>query len=112
VAHRLFSYGTLQLAAVQAELFGRSVPTTPADLPGFRLDWLTITDPHVVATSGSNRHPILRPDADGAVDGAVLELDDRELARSDAYEVADYARVEVTLGDGRPAWVYVAADSP
>lgn len=26
------------------------------------------------------------------------------------YEVADYQRVEVTLGSGATAWVYVAAD--
>lgn len=109
--HRLFSYGTLRLPAVQAELFGGPIPTVEDELPGWRLDWVTITDPEVVATSGSDRHPILRPGAVGdAVRGAWLELDDTQLANADAYEVDDYVRVEVTLASGSAAWVYVASE--
>ncbi|MFT3871725.1 MAG: hypothetical protein QM714_03625 [Nocardioides sp.] len=58
--HRVFSYGTLRQADVQQSLYGRAVPTTTDSLPGFRLDWLTITDPIVIEASGSDRHPILR----------------------------------------------------
>ncbi|MFT4226781.1 gamma-glutamylcyclotransferase family protein [Micropruina sp.] len=109
--HRVFSYGTLRQENVQRALFGRPVVTVADALPGYRLDWLTITDPEVIATSGSDRHPILRPgSATDVVPGAYLELDDHELAQADAYEVDDYVRTAVTLASGTPAWVYLAAD--
>ncbi|RSM45594.1 gamma-glutamylcyclotransferase [Actinoplanes sp. ATCC 53533] len=111
VAELLFSYGTLRQPAVQQSLFGRAVPTADDVLPGFRLDVVVITDPRVVATSGSDRHPILRRGGDGdSVDGACLELSPAELAAADEYEVDDYVRVPVTLGSGRPAWAYVAVE--
>lgn len=108
--HRVFSYGTLRQANVQDALFGRRVPTSRDALPGWRLEWLTITEPEVIRTSGSDRHPILVPGDDGdTVDGACLELQsDAELAAVDAYEVEDYTRTEVTLASGVRAWVYVA----
>ena len=109
--HLLFSYGTLRQANVQLELFGGPVPTVDDALPGWTLDWVTITDPEVVATSGSDRHPILRRGRAGdSVAGARLELDDAQLARADTYEVDDYARIRVTLASGLSAWVYVAGD--
>jgi hypothetical protein len=110
-SERLFSYGTLRQSDVQQALFGRAVPTVDDVLPGFRLDVVVITDPAVVATSGSDRHPILRRGRPGdAVDGAFLELTPGELAAADAYEVDDYVRVPVTLKSGLSAWAYVAAD--
>jgi gamma-glutamylcyclotransferase (GGCT)/AIG2-like uncharacterized protein YtfP len=109
----LFSYGTLRQPEVQLSLFGRSVPTVDDALPGYCIEWLTITDPSVIATSGSNRHPILRRGAPiDSVAGAYLELDDTELAAADEYEVDDYRRTAVTLTSGVQAWVYLAADQP
>ncbi len=111
--HRVFSYGTLRQRDVQTALFGRPVPTVADTLPGYRLGWLTISDPVVIETSGSDRHPILRPGSpDDLVEGALLQLDDQELARADAYEVDDYARTPVVLGSGLEAWVYLAAEEP
>ena len=111
VTHRVFSYGTLRLPHVQQALYGRAVPTTPDTLPAYRIDWLTITDAQVIATSGVDRHPILREGGPGeVVRGAYLELTDDELAATDAYEVGDYARMPVTLGSGTAAWVYLAAE--
>lgn len=108
---RLFSYGTLRQAEVQLSLFGRAVPTFDDVLPGFRLDTVKITDAEVIATSGSDTHPILRRAAPGdTVRGAFLELSAAELAQADAYEVDDYKRVAVELGSGLSAWVYVAAE--
>ena len=110
VEHRVFSYGTLRQADVQQSLYGRGVPTVPDSLPGFRLDWITITDPTVIAASGSDRHPILRRgSAKDSVDGAYLLLNADDLIATDDYEVDDYIRVEATLGSGATAWVYVAA---
>lgn len=107
----LFTYGTLRDPGVQTSLFARLVPAADDAIPGFRLDYVTITDPAVLAASGSDRHPVLRPGGpDDGVTGSCLELTDDELAAADRYEVDDYTRVQVTLVSGRRAWVYVSAD--
>jgi hypothetical protein len=111
VSHRVFSYGTLRQENVQLALYGRRVPTVADALPGFRLEWVRIADPEVIAKSGSDRHPILRRgDAADSVDGAYLELDEHDLAATDDYEVDDYVRREVVLASGVTAWAYLAAD--
>ena len=111
VTQRLFSYGTLRQPEVQEALFGRPLPTVPDSLPGYRLEWLLITDAAVIAKSGSDRHPILRKGAmTDSIPGAYLELSERELLAADAYEVDDYARTSVTLASGVDAWVYVASN--
>lgn len=110
--HRVFSYGTLQQPLVQESLFGEHVATEEDSLSGWRLDWVAITDPEVVRTSGSDLHPILRRGSAGdVVEGSVLALGHEwQLLAVDRYEVADYQRIEVTLTSGMSAWVYVAAD--
>lgn len=109
--NKVFSYGTLRQANVQLAIYGREVPTVPDSLPAWRLEWIQITDPEVIAASGSDRHPILRVgDGQDSVDGAYLELSDSELAATDKYEVADYARREVVLTSGVIAYVYVAKE--
>ncbi len=108
----LFSYGTLQSAAVQLATFGRRLDGTPDALPGYRLEQLAIRDARVVATSGATHHPIAMPSADAAdcVHGTVFRLTPQELAQADAYEVDDYRRAAVTLASGRRAWMYVRAE--
>lgn len=107
----LFSYGTLRQREVQLTTFGRELDGRPDAIVGYDLDYVTITDPHVLATSGSDRHPILRrserPDAH--VDGTVFEISTAELAAADDYEVDDYTRISVPLRSGSTAWVYVFA---
>ena len=112
MAQRLFSYGTLQLEAVQVAQFGRRLDGVADALPGWRRDLVEITDAEVIALSGERHHPILRHtgDPDDAVSGTVFMVSEIELARADAYEVADYARIAVSLRSGLTAWVYVAAD--
>jgi gamma-glutamylcyclotransferase (GGCT)/AIG2-like uncharacterized protein YtfP len=109
---RLFSYGTLRFPAVQAATFGRDVPTTDDSLPGYRVASVTITDPHVLAVSGTAEHPALvwTGSGDDVVEGAVLELSPAELANADDYEVDDYVRVAVTLSSGTDGWAYVHRD--
>ena len=105
----LFSYGTLRQPEVQRALFGRVVPMAADALLGFRLESVRITDPQVIATSGSDTHPMLvRGAADAQVPGAALRLTPAELAAADAYEVDDYARIAVTLASGRAAFAYVS----
>jgi hypothetical protein len=107
----LFSYGTLQQDDVQIATFGRRLKGAADALPGYRHAWLTITDPEVIRTSGSDRHPIVTPseDAADAVEGMVFRITPTELAAADTYEVADYKRVLVGLASGLHAWVYVRA---
>ena len=108
----LFSYGTLRQEAVQLATFGRLLRGAADILPGHALSMVEITDPDVIAKSGSSRHPILRPsaDPDDEVAGMVFEVTDDELAAADRYEVSDYRRVAVRLKSGLEAWVYVASD--
>lgn len=107
----LFSYGTLQLEEVQLASFGRKLAGSADALPGYRQTMLEITDPAVLATSGEKFHPIVMPSGDpaDAVPGQVFRITAAELAAADAYEVADYRRIEVTLRSGIRAWVYVKA---
>jgi gamma-glutamylcyclotransferase (GGCT)/AIG2-like uncharacterized protein YtfP len=105
----LFSYGTLRQREVQLTTFGRELDGRLDAIVGFELDWVTITDPHVIAASGSARHPILRPTkrTDASVEGSVFAISAEELAAADAYEVDDYQRISVPLRSGEQAWVYV-----
>lgn len=83
----LFSYGTLQLEAVQLRTFGRRLIGRPDRLPGYRKELLEITDPAVVGASGKTHHPIVVHSGESAdgVDGVVFEVTAEELARADAY---------------------------
>jgi hypothetical protein len=107
----LFSYGTLQDESVQRSTFGRPLRGEPDELVGFERAIFTIEDPAFVASSGRADHAIVRPSAegDGRVRGTVLELTDDDLALSDRYEPAGYARVLAPLASGRRAWVYADA---
>ena len=107
----LFSYGTLRQPEVQRATFGREIDGRPDAIVGYHLVYVTITDPHVIATSGSDRHPILKPTdrADAAVEGMVFEISEADLAAADEYEVDDYRRITVPLRSGGDAWVYVFA---
>jgi gamma-glutamylcyclotransferase (GGCT)/AIG2-like uncharacterized protein YtfP len=111
VAELLFSYGTLRQPGVQHDVFGRQLDGRSDAIVGYDLDFVTITDPRVIASSGSDRHPILKPAdrADAAVEGMVYAVNDGDLAAADDYEVDDYRRVAVPLRSGDQAWVYVYA---
>jgi gamma-glutamylcyclotransferase (GGCT)/AIG2-like uncharacterized protein YtfP len=106
---RLFSYGTLRQRDVQLANFGRELAGRADSLVGYTLTMVEITDPAVVAVSGSALHPIVAPSEDPAatVAGTVFDLTPDELLAADEYEVDDYARVEVTLASGTAAWVYL-----
>ena len=107
----LFSYGTLQLEAVQLATFGRKLAGTADGLPGFEQSLVKIEDPSVVAASGKTHHPIVRftgRESD-IVYGTAFELTTAELQNADTYEVSDYKRISTTLLSGARAWVYVDA---
>ena len=105
----LFSYGTLQQPEVQQATFGRRLDGRPDAVTGFRVEFLKITDDDVIATSGSDEHPVLlrSNDVGERVEGSLLVLSPEELEAADRYEVDDYVRTEVVTASGATAWVYV-----
>ncbi len=109
----LFSYGTLRQPEVQVEIFGRRMDGAPDAVVGYVRSEVRITDPDVIAASGTAIHPILMPSDDphAEVPGTVFRLSAADLAAADRYEVADYTRIEVPLRSGARAWVYVFAGS-
>ena len=105
----LFSYGTLQLERVQLATFGRQLVGVRDALPCFTLESLTIHDANVIEISGKSEHTIAKftgRESD-LIPGTVFELTAEDLENADKYEVADCARVRVTLSSGRRAWVYL-----
>ncbi|SER77303.1 gamma-glutamylcyclotransferase family protein [Sphingobium sp. YR768] len=109
----LFSYGTLRQREVQIALFGRPVEGIADAIPGFRQRMIEITDPDVIARSGTRWHPMVEPSDDpaDAVEGLLFRLTPQDIASADAYEV-DYVRREVTLRSGLTAFVYGDRDAP
>jgi hypothetical protein len=107
----LFSYGTLRLREVQLALFGRPLDGRADVLPGYAVSPLEITDPDVIATSGTAHHTVVRETGDPVdeVPGEVFRITRAELAAADRYEVADCKRVSARLGSGIDAFVYVDA---
>ena len=107
----LFSYGTLQLEAVQLATFGRKLNGAADGLPGFEHSLVKIEDASVVSASGKTHHPIIRftGRASAIVYGTAFEVTREELQRADAYEVSEYKRVSLTLLSGARAWVYIDA---
>jgi hypothetical protein len=107
----LFSYGTLQQPSVQMSTFGRHLRGEPDELVGFEPAMFTVADAAFVAASGKAEHAIVRFNGhpDSRVSGTVFEVTDGELAQSDQYEPAGYARTLAHLASGRQAWVYADA---
>jgi hypothetical protein len=107
----LFSYGTLQLEAVQMATFGRRLAGKSDALRGFELVSLKIEDPTVVTISGKAHHTMAkftgRPS--DVIHGVVFEVTPDEIQQADKYEVAAVKRVAVVLQSGVRAWAYVDA---
>jgi gamma-glutamylcyclotransferase (GGCT)/AIG2-like uncharacterized protein YtfP len=109
----LFSYGTLQVEAVQRATFGRLLVGQPDELVGFEQSLIRIKDQQTIALSGKADHVIVKFNgrSDSRVRGTVFEITANELAKADRYEVAEYRRISVTLASGKKAWVYADAGS-
>ena len=107
----LFSYGTLQLPAVQKATYGRLLEGRPDALVGWKLEPMRISDPGVVALSGLAVHTIARRTGDPAdrIEGVVFAISDAELMATDAYEV-DPVRIETVLESGLRVFVYVSPE--
>lgn len=107
----LFSYGTLQLDAIQLSTFGRLLDGSSDALHEYEQGLLEIADHTVAASLGKTHYTIARftGRASDAVFGTVFAVTPDELERADKYEVAEYRRVAVVLRSGKHGWAYVDA---
>jgi hypothetical protein len=105
----LFSYGTLQLEAVQLATFGRQLTGESDVLTGFEETLLVIEDPSVISISGKTHHTIAKftGRASDTISGTAYAVTPEEIQSADKYEVVPCQRVSVVLQSGTRAWVYV-----
>ncbi len=103
----LFVYGTLRDPEVQRRVLGREVFGEPASLMGWRKEWIKVRA-EAAEIAGHDVHPVAVPSDGGELDGLVLHLLEEDWPALDAYEGEPYARVRVTLKDGRAAQFYAA----
>ena len=103
----LFSYGTLRHEAVQNDLFGRRLTGHPDQLPGYRIEDITIEDEGFTG----DQHQKIAVHTDNAkdmVEGEVFEVTEQELLVADKYEPMEYKRIMVKLESGKEAWIYAS----
>ncbi|MFN0124745.1 MAG: gamma-glutamylcyclotransferase family protein [Blastocatellia bacterium] len=106
---RLFSYGSLQLEAVQIATFGRTLAGQPDVLTGYRITLIPIRDEEDAARIGATHYRNIAFTGNTAdeIEGMVLTVTRRELEQADVYEAGDdYHRMSVRLRSGTEAWVY------
>jgi gamma-glutamylcyclotransferase (GGCT)/AIG2-like uncharacterized protein YtfP len=105
----IFSYGTLQKEKTQLELFGRILEGSADILRGYTSVSIEIKD-ETFLTKGEERYQataIPAKDKNDFIKGTVLEITPEELLRTDQYEPAGYTRIQVELGSGKKAWIYI-----
>lgn len=107
----LFSYGTLQLEAVQLTTFERILEGFTDCLIGYKLSFVKIEDEAVIALSGITAHPIIKftNNPNDKISGTVYTITQQELYQADRYEVDDYKRINVELQSGKKAWVFISS---
>ncbi|MDQ7731275.1 gamma-glutamylcyclotransferase family protein [Halomonas sp. SpR1] len=89
--HQVFVYGTLRYAPIRFVVMGSLGAPKEAVLEGYQRNGLDLS-----------------PQPGSHVEGLVLSVNAKELARLDRYERLGirYERVALTLDDGTRAWVY------
>jgi hypothetical protein len=105
----LFSYGTLQLPAVQQSTFGRLLHGQVDEIAGYEHSLIKLNDPAFVAATGITHYTniIFNGKLASRVSGIAYEVTDIELFSADRYERdAGYQRTLVALASGKQAWVY------
>lgn len=93
----LFVYGTLMDPQIQRKVIGRTVPSRPDRLDGYKKETIQL---------GGGLFPIVRPAPDSSVEGLLLIVTPAELERIDHYESDAYRRQKIRLAGGQLAWVY------
>lgn len=102
---KLFTYGTLQQADVQEDLFGRRLVGTAETLVGYALQVIKIEEEF-----GIIEYDILveTGNSEDTINGIVYSITVTELNQADLYEGMNYKRVEVQLQSSQKAWAYSA----
>jgi Gamma-glutamyl cyclotransferase, AIG2-like len=105
----LFSYGTLQIPAVQIATFGRKLDGKPDALIGYTMKTIEIKDHKFAGASGPSYHRTVQFTgiSSDIVDGTLFTLTDEELEKADRYEPPGYKRVLAPVRSGVRAWVYM-----
>ena len=107
----LFSYGTLQQAETQLELFGRRLVGHKDILKGYKTSEIELDEEGFVGFSEQAKYLIASASSDenDAIEGMALEVTECELLVADEYEPEEYKRLQVKLGSGKLAWIYLKA---
>lgn len=95
----LFAYGTLNDPEVQLYVFQRVLVGNMDVLPGYRISSKKLYGRYLVLEHSGN-------DKD-KISGYIYAIDPPELIKADVYEGPAYSRINVVLGSGRKAWVFV-----
>ena len=82
---------------IQQEIFGREIVGIRDVLKGYKKSTIVID---------GEIYPLAVLDANGSIDGLIIELSDEELEKADGYESDAYNRIQVTLDSGLSTWVY------
>jgi len=92
---RVFVYGTLRYPLIRQLILHQATPASPAVLPDYHKQGLDIVRAIIEVDSAKTA-------------GLVFSVSPQGLRRLDRYErVGDrYQRLQLTLADGKPAWVY------
>ena len=110
---QLFSYGTLQLEQVQLDTFGRRLQGQADALVGYQVVMINVTDEEFAKKNGAiQRNLAFTGNDSDVVEGMRLSLTQTELDHADAYEPAEYKRVQVPLRSGAKAWCYRSNTQP
>lgn len=98
--HYVFAYGTLQEKEVQLGVFARSLVGFKDELSQYRISDIKVADLYPTLNfTGRDEDTIT---------GQVYTLSPQELQKADVYEGEAYERIQVKLGSGKNAWVYIA----
>ncbi|WP_419213563.1 DUF4286 family protein [Maribacter sp. X9] len=98
--HYLFTYGTLQEKEVQLGVFSRPLVGFKDELSHYRISDIKVADLYPTL-----QHTGKEGDK---ISGQVYTLSHQELQKADAYEGDAYERIQIQLGSGKKAWVYIA----
>lgn len=98
--HHLFAYGTLLEKEVQLSVFSRPLGGLKDKLSQYKISDFKV----------AGQYPTLdhTRDEKDTINGEVYALTPDELKIADQYEGDAYERIEVVLGSGKKAWVYIA----
>ncbi|WP_405379941.1 DUF4286 family protein [Maribacter sp. LLG6340-A2] len=98
--HLLFSYGTIQQLDVQLGVFSRPLVGFEDELAQYTVSEEKIAGLYPTLQHTGNTNDVIK--------GQVYTLTHQELQKADEYEGEAYQRIQIELGSGRNAWVYIS----